>query len=197
MKYRINSAKAYTKRMKTQIFLRWLFYALVLLFSYCLMCCGAFHTWQPYFIICLATAVSMREQEFSSSMFGAVCGFLLDIATGTLFGFHAVLLLPCCLMLSLLSRNLIKVNFINHAALNCITALIVFGMFYLFNFIIWNEPNSDIVFWNVFFPSFIATSIMAVPMYFLIKIIAGKFGLDDARERELKETAEEAAEDED
>ena len=79
--------------------------------------------------------------------------------------------------------------------LNVITALIVFGMFFVFNYFIWNEPNSQIVLLKIVLPSYGTTLIMAVPVYFLIRILSERFGLDNGRE--LKEAAEEAADDED
>ena len=194
MKYRINSTKSYTKKMKTQVFLRWFFYALVMLFFYCLMSCGAFNTWQPYMIICLATAVSMHEQEFSSSVFGIFSGFLLDISAGTLFGFHAALLMPCCMFISLLSRNLTKANFINHVIMNAVVSLLIFGMRYIFEYVIWKTPNSSVVLLKIFIPSFAATVVMAIPVYFLVRLISRKFR--PGAGKDFGDTADELHEDE-
>lgn len=179
MRYKINSAVAYTRKMKTKVFFKWFFYFLSLVILYSIMSCGIFELWQPYFIISLAIAVSMREQEFASSVFGIFCGFMLDISTCTLFGFYAVCLMPCCFLTALFSRNLIKVNFLNHIIFTAATALVSFAMYYLFNFAIWNTGGREIIITKILIPSFIATVITALPIYLLIRFISRKLGLEE------------------
>ncbi|MCM1298495.1 MAG: hypothetical protein NC203_05790 [Firmicutes bacterium] len=179
MRYKINSAVNYTRKMKTKIFLRWFFYCLILMLLYSLMSCGAFGLWQPFFIISFAVGVSMREQEFASSMFGILCGFMLDIALGTLFGFFAIWLMPCCFLTSLFSRNLVKVNFLNHIIFSGVTTLFSFLMYFLFNYVIWNMAGREIIVLKVLLPSFGATVVTAPLMYLLSKLLARKLGLEN------------------
>ena len=192
MRYQINSVGAYTRKMKIRIFLRWFFYALSLVLLYSLMSCGVFGTWQPFFIISLAIGVAIHEHEFSSSIFGIFCGFMLDIAMNTLFGFFAVVMMPFCFLVSLLARNLIRVNFVNHLISTVITTLFSFSMFYLFNYVIWNISNREIVISAVLLPSFIATVLTAPLMYFLSRLIWRKLSPEDSSD--LIEAVEEAAE---
>lgn len=190
MRYKINPAVAYTRKMKTKVFLRWFFYSLTLIILYSVMSCGAFGLWQPYLIFALAIGVSMREQEFSSSVFGIFCGFMLDISMNTLFGFFAVCIMPCCLIVSLLSHNLIKVNFLNHIMFTGGTVLISFALYYLFNFVVWDIPGRSIIILNILLPSFIATIVTAPLMYFFTKFLASRFGLE--QNENLDEAVEEA-----
>ena len=192
MRYQINSVGAYTRKMKIRIFLRWFSYALTLVLLYSLMCCGVFGTWQPFFIISFAIGVAIHEHEFSSSIFGIFCGFMLDIAMDTLFGFFAVLMMPFCFLVSLLARNLIRVNFINHLISTVITTLFSFSMFYLFNYVIWDISSREIVIFSVLLPSFIATIITAPLMYLLSRLIWRKLSLEDSSD--FMEAVEEAAE---
>lgn len=192
MKYRMNIGGAYTRKMKIRIFLRWFFYALALVLLYSLMSSGTFGVWQPFMIISFALGVAIHEHEFSSSIFGIFCGFMLDIAMGTLFGFFAVLLMPFCFLVSLLARNLIRVNLVNHLISTVITTLFSFFMYYLFNYVIWNVSSREIVITSVLLPSFIATVITAPLMYLLSKLIWRKLTLDDSSD--LIEAVEEAAE---
>lgn len=179
MRYKINSPVAYTRKMKIKVFLRWFLYFLSLIVFYSVMSCGIFGLWAPYLIIPLSVAVSMREAEFSSSVFGIICGFMLDISVGTLFGFFAVWLMPCCFITSLLSRNLIKVNVLNHIIFTAVSTLFSFVMFYLFNYIIWNVQGRGFVISNILIPSFFATIVISPAIYFLIKLISRKLGIED------------------
>ncbi|MBD5082296.1 MAG: hypothetical protein HDT44_11120 [Ruminococcaceae bacterium] len=192
MRYKINSAVAYTRKMKTKVFFKWFFYSLSLVILYSIMSCGIFELWQPYFIISLAIAVSMREQEFASSVFGIICGFMLDISIGTLFGFYAVCLMPCCFLTSLFSRNLIKVNFLNHIIFTAAATLISFSMYYLFNYAIWNTEGREIIISKILVPSFFATVITAIPIYLLVRLISRKLGLEE--NIDLNEAMEEIVE---
>ena len=192
MKYRINLGGGYSRKMKIRIFLRWFFYALTLVLLYSLMSSGTFGAWQPFLIISFAIGVSIHEHEFSSSIFGIFCGFMLDIAMGTLFGFFAVLMMPFCFLVSLLARNLIRVNFVNHLIATVITTLFSFFMYYLFNYVIWNISSREIVILNVLLPSFIATAVTAPLMYLLSRLIWRKLTLDESSD--LREALEEAAE---
>ena len=192
MRYQINSGGAYTRKMKMRIFLRWFFYALTLVLLYSLMSCGVFGVWQPFLIISFAIGVSIHEHEFSSSIFGIFSGLMLDIAMDTLFGFFAVLMMPFCFLVSLLARNLIRVNFVNHLISTVVTTLFSFSMLYLFNYLIWNVSNRWIIISSVLLPSFIATVVTAPLMYFLSRLIWRKLRLDDSSD--LIEAVEEAAE---
>ncbi len=190
MRYKINPNVAYTRKMKIKVFFRWFFYSLSLVLLYSIMSCGAFGLWQPYLIFALAIGVSMRETEFSSSIFGIFCGFMLDISMDTLFGFFAVCIMPCCFITSLLSHNLIKVNFLNHLIFTGVTALLSFSLYYLFNYVIWNTERRGIIITSILLPSFIATLLTAPLMFFLTRFIASKFGLEE--NEQLDEAVEEA-----
>ena len=192
MRYQVNLGGGYTRKMKIRIFLRWFFYALTLVLLYSLMSSGTFGAWQPFLIISFAIGVAIHEHEFSSSIFGIFCGFMLDIAMGTLFGFFAVLMMPFCFLVSLFARNLIRVNFVNHLISTVITTLFSFSMYYLFNYVIWNVSSREIVILNVLLPSFIATAVTAPLMYLLSRLIWRKLTLDDSSD--LREALEEAAE---
>lgn len=192
MRYKINSTVAYTRQMKIKVFLRWLFYFLTLIILYALMSCGVFGLWQPYMIFGLAIGVSMREQEFSSSIFGIFCGFFIDMAMNSLFGFYAVFIMPCCFITSLLSRNLIKVNILNHILFTSASAFISFSMYYIFHYFVWNTVGRELIITKILIPSFIATAVTAPLMYLLTKFLSSRFGV--AQNDDLEDAVEEAVE---
>ena len=117
---------------------------------------------------------------------------MLDISVGTLFGFYAVWLMPCCFLTALFSRNLIKVNFLNHIVFTAVTTLFSFSMYFLFNYAIWSTPGREIIVTRILLPSFIATFVTAPLIYFFVKFISRKLGLDD--NMDLNEAMEEIVE---
>lgn len=195
MKHNIQTARALTRKAKLRIFLRWLCYALVLLFLYSLMRSGAFSTWQPILIIPLSIAVAMYETEFSGAIFGAIAGLLLDLAAGNLFGFSAISLMPCCLLAGLLCMNLVKINFLNHLFFTSVTCAIMCAMDYFFNYLIWSRSNGNIAFFKYILPSYISAIILSPALYFLVKLIAVKLGKKEVFE--LNDSGESDEDDED
>ncbi len=176
MNYKILSNKPKTKLQRNRESLKWFLYSICILLLYALMCSGAFNLWQPFLIIPFAVSVSLYERELSSCVFALICGYLIDIACHFIFGFSAVWLMIVCLMTSLLSKNLIRVNIINFMWINMIAVLLEFFMDYLFNVLIWDIPNRDIILNNITFPSILSTILISPLIYLLVKCIYNRLG---------------------
>jgi cell shape-determining protein MreD len=156
-------------------FMRWFFYSAALLLFYMVMAGGFFRGWQPILIVPLAVAVGMRQRELSASVFGAVCGLVIDIAYGRLFGFSGVLLLPGCLAASLLVSNLIKINLINFLWLNAAMCTLMGLADYFFGYVLWRADNAEIVLTDFILPAHLSAVVVSPLVYFLVKFIAIKF----------------------
>ena len=179
MKYRILTNKLLTKKELRRRIFKWLLYIFCLLFFYMIMRSGAFSAWQPFFIIPLAVAVSMRERELSSCVFALFCGFFIDISCRFIFGFSAIWLMTICIVSSLLSKNLIRVNILNFLWINIVAVILEFSMDYLFNIFLWNIPGGDMVFNIITIPSVVSTVIISPFVYLLVRLIDKKFSYYD------------------
>jgi hypothetical protein len=135
---------------------------------------GFFRGWQPILIIPLAIAVSMRENELNSSIFGAVCGLVIDTAAGKLFGFSGVWLLPGCLVASLLVSHLIKVNFLNFLWLNALMCVFMAVTDYFFRYILFNAENAHIVLTRFIIPEHVSAVVLSPLIYFGVKTLSLK-----------------------
>ncbi|MCL1881222.1 MAG: hypothetical protein FWF76_03500 [Oscillospiraceae bacterium] len=169
----------FTKSDRFRNFMRWFCYSLVLLLLYMIMVSGLFRGWQPLLIIPLAIAVAMREKEISSSVFGAMCGLIIDIAANRLFGFTGIWLLPSCLLATLLVSHLIKNNLLNFVWLTTATCVVVATMDYFFNFVVWGVPNSHFILTDFIIPSHLSAIVLSPLMYFAVKKISNKFSLHE------------------
>lgn len=175
MKYRISSNKTLSKRDFRRKIIKWLLYIVCLIFFYMIMRSGTFVNWQPFLIIPLAVSVSMRERELSSCVFSLFCGYFIDISCRFIFGFTAVWLMAVCVTTSLLSRNLIRINFLNFLWICSLAITLIFSMDYLFNVFLWNIPGGTAVFKLSTIPSVISTVILSPFVYLLVKLIYNKF----------------------
>ena len=159
--------------------IKWFFYIAFLIFFYMIMRSGAFTFWQPFFIIPLAVSVSLYERELPSCIFALFCGYFIDLACDFLFGFSAVWLIIICVGASLLSRNLIRVNLINFFWINTLAVLLEFFMHYLFNILIWDIPNGNIIYEQSISPTILSTIIVSPFIYLIIKSIYKRLNKSD------------------
>lgn len=192
---KISRSRARTRKMLMRGFFRWFFYSLVLLIFYLWEVVPLIRGWCPLLIIPLATAVAMREGEFAAGVFGVFCGFMLDIASGTLIGFSSLWLLICCPIISLLSRFWLKANWLSHLVMNAITTVLMCSLDFLFLHWVWEREYSGISFVRSLLPAYSWAIVLSLPVYLLVKVISGKFR--PREERRLDEAAaDSAAEDE-
>jgi len=154
--------------------MRWIFYFGLLLIFYMIMAGGFFRDWQPILIIPLAIAVAMRSKELTASLFGAICGLVLDIACGRLFGFSGIWLLPGCLAAALLSWHLIKINLLNFIWINAAICTIMAFADYFFRYLLWGTDNSVIILTDFILPSHLSAILLSPLVYFAVKIITIK-----------------------
>jgi cell shape-determining protein MreD len=165
----------YKKTDKSRAFARWACYSGLLLVLYMFMVSGAFYTWQPVLIIPLAVAVAMRTNELNASIFGAVCGLVLDIAYGRLFGFTGIWLLPTCLGASLLVSHLIKANLLNFLWINAVVCTLTATADYFFFYVIWNTDGGHFVLADFIIPAHFSAAVLSPIVYFAVKFAALKF----------------------
>jgi len=171
VKFNIISVTHLSRKQKAKVLAKWSLYSLSLLVVFMLMTSGALGDWQPFTMIPLAVAVAMREGELNSSVFAAVCGLFLDIATGNIFGFSALLLLPSAMGTALIARNLIKVNLFNHLWLTTLVCAVMCFIEFFFEYMIWDYDGYAIIFKQFYLPSYVSTIIVAPVFFILIKYI--------------------------
>lgn len=178
MNIRIIKIGAMTRGEIIKTVCRWVIYVLLLIIFFAIECNIPFLRWQPLLCVTLACAVSFFEGELSGFIFAAVCGMFQDLAMGSLFGFTSIWLSPCCLMATLLVVNLIHRNMLNFIWINAAVLIIVEIMELFFKFVIWRNPHIDLVLLEYMLPALIATIVLSVPIYFIVKKINRLLGLD-------------------
>lgn len=179
MKFRILRYSAMTRREIFKSIAKWVFFSLVLLVSYTIEVTMPFASWQPYLTLTTAVAVSFFSEELSGAVFAAFAGMMHDLAMGSLFGFTSIWLMPCCLFVTLLVVNLIHRNILNFLWMNLTAVILVQSAELLFKYIIWRNPEIDVVLINYVLPALIATVILSAPLYLIIRQINKKLGVEN------------------
>lgn len=179
MKFRILRYSAMTRREIFKSIAKWVLFSLVLLVSYTIEVTMPFASWQPYLTLTTAVAVSFFSEELSGAVFAAFAGMMHDLAMGSLFGFTSIWLMPCCLFVTLLVVNLIHRNILNFLWMNLTAVILVQSVELLFKYIIWRNPEIDVVLINYVLPALIATVILSAPLYLIIRQINKKLGVEN------------------
>lgn len=179
MKFRILRYSAMTRREIFKSIAKWVLFSLVLLVSYTIEVTMPFASWQPYLTLTTAVAVSFFSEELSGVVFAAFAGMMHDLAMGSLFGFTSIWLMPCCLFVTLLVVNLIHRNILNFLWMNLTAVILVQSSELLFKYIIWRNPDIDVVLINYVLPALIATVILSAPLYLIIIQINKKLGVEN------------------
>lgn len=179
MKFRILRYSAMTRREIFKSIAKWVLFSLVLLVSYTIEVTMPFASWQPYLTLTTAVAVSFFSEELSGVVFAAFAGMMHDLAMGSLFGFTSIWLMPCCLFVTLLVVNLIHRNILNFLWMNLTAVILVQSAELLFKYVIWRNPNIDVVLINYVLPALIATVILSAPLYLIIRQINKKLGVEN------------------
>lgn len=179
MKFRILRYSAMTRREIFKSIAKWVLFSLVLLVSYTIEVTMPFASWQPYLTLTTAVAVSFFSEELSGAVFAAFAGMMHDLAMGSLFGFTSIWLMACCLFVTLLVVNLIHRNILNFLWMNLTAVILVQSAELLFKYIIWRNPEIDVVLINYVLPALIATVILSAPLYLIIRQINKKLGVEN------------------
>ena len=179
MKFRILRYSAMTRREIFKSIAKWVLFSLVLLVSYTIEVTMPFASWQPYLTLTTAVAVSFFSEELSGVVFAAFAGMTHDLAMGSLFGFTSIWLMPCCLFVTLLVVNLIHRNILNFLWMNLTAVILVQSAELLFKYILWRNPDIDVVLINYVLPALIATVILSAPLYLIIRQINKKLGVEN------------------
>lgn len=153
--------------IKTAI--RWVLYYVLIFFSFIIMTSG---TWfKPILLLPVALGISVNNNQYASVFTGALCGFLIDISCGKLFGYNAVLLSVFCILTSLVFELYLKHKFFNYLAITAAASYIQCLLDYKFYYQIWGYENVERIFVRVTLRVWIYTLISSVFIYLVFKLI--------------------------
>ena len=148
--------------------MRWLLYYLVIFISFLIMTSGTLL--KPILLVPIAICIAIDNNQYASVLTGAVCGFLIDISCGKLFGYNAVILSFFCIVVSLLFELYLWHRFTNYI-ITAAVSYIQCRLDYKFYYQIWNYENVERIFTHVTLKVWVYTVISAVFVYLVIALI--------------------------
>lgn len=149
--------------------LRWILYYLLIFLSFIIMTSGT--SYKPVILVPLAVAIAINNNIYGSAVTGAVCGFLIDICCGKLFGYNAVIITFFCIAANLLFELYLKNRFINYMVITAAVAYIQCWLDYKFYYQIWDYENVERIFVSVTLRVWCYTVIASVFVFLLVKLV--------------------------
>lgn len=148
---------------------RWILYYFIIFAGFIYMTTG---TWlKPVILTPIALAVAVNNNQYGSVATGAICGFLTDIACGKLFGYNAVILAFCCIVISLLFELYLRNKFINYLIITAAASFVQCWLDYKFYFQMWKYDDVQRIFRRYTLKIWLYTVISAFFVYFIIRLV--------------------------
>ena len=151
---------------------QWVLFAVIIGLSYLFETSGSYV--KPLVLIPVALCIASHTGELQAMAVGAVCGLLLDLASGKLLGFDAFFLVIICVLISLLYRYFLRQKLINMLFLTAACTLVQGCLYYVLYYAVWDYEDVFLIWQKIIFPSCLMTVASSVIFYFLIKKIAEK-----------------------
>lgn len=126
---------------------------------------------KPDILIILALCISVNEDTLLSAAVGLLCGFLSDIAMGSLTGSGSLILIFGCVSTSLLFTRLLRQNLINFSVLTAVHTAVFFFLEYFFTYMIWGYDTEQILLKRFILPEYLMTVASIFVVYPLIMLV--------------------------
>lgn len=154
-------------RFKTT--LRWMIYYLLIFISFIIMTSGTLY--KPILLVPLAVGIAINNNIYASAVTGAICGFLIDICCGKLFGYNAVILTVFCIAANLVFELYLKDRFINYFIITAAAAFLQCWLDYKFYYQIWDYEHVGRIFRKVSMKVWLYTVISSVFVFLVLKLV--------------------------
>lgn len=129
---------------------------------------------RPVLVVAFVVAVSMQERETYAMAFGILAGFMWDFSSGKVPGFNAIILMLCCIVISLATMYFMGNNPVN-SMLFCALTMVLQGLFdYLFYYVIWGYADSYLVLLRYILPTALYTTVVTPLLFLLVRWIHNK-----------------------
>lgn len=158
--------------------IKWAIYYLLLLIGYTLQTIpGLFSVMgiRPIIVLPLVICVAMFEEVMPSVIYAVIGGLLWDISSDKLFGFNAIILLACAMLVSLICIYYLRTKLVNSIIFVTITVLLQSFLNYTFYYALWGEANKAGVLIGIILPMALYTVIISPIVYWIVKSVAVRF----------------------
>lgn len=124
---------------------------------------------KPMLTAAFVVAVAMFEGEFAGALAGAFGGMLCDFFSYYRFGYYALMLFLCCLLVGLVVQGYMRPVVMNCCLFVFASMLVAQGVAFFFVFLIRGYENPEILFLHGILPLCLYTAVTAVPAFYGVR----------------------------
>ncbi len=166
---RLLPAPRMPKRQRLRSVIRWILYTVIVLLAFVTAAAGDYT--KPLLLIPIALCIASVHGTVIAGCTGIVCGLLMDIAGGTLLGYHAIFMFLMCIGISILYDRLMQQRFLNLVFFTLLAAFVVTGCDFVFQYALWGYDNVSKIYINHSLPCLFYTVIGGAVCYPVFRLI--------------------------
>jgi rod shape-determining protein MreD len=125
---------------------------------------------KPLLLVCIALSIAAWEKPVPSLIFGAVCGGLIDIASGS-FGCFAIALTLVCYAEAEIFRKYFVSSILSIMAFSLVAVGVVICVYFVIFKLFADFENAGALFVNHYISRIAYTTAAVIPFYFLNKFL--------------------------
>lgn len=125
----------------------------------------------PNIVLIVAVSIAFFEKDTVSMWFGLLVGLLLDFGEGLPLCVNTVLIAILCFFIGILTSNVIRTNVLNALWVSIIVIVLVYGMHFLFFYLIKGYGQINYVLYHNYGPRIFTTFVLVPVIYFFNKSI--------------------------
>lgn len=126
---------------------------------------------KPLFLIPIALTIAARERVVPSLVFGAVCGVLTDISSGSSVGFFAIMITLVCFAEVSIYENYLVPSFLTVGIISVVSVPCIIGIYFLFFRFFAGIDDCGYLFVHHYISRIVYTLVMTVPFYYLNRFL--------------------------
>ena len=151
------------KNMRLRNVFRWILYGLLILLAFIFFYLRRLR--KPLLMIPIALCISSVSGAVVSGGVGIVCGFCMDVTTGSLPGYHAILLFLLCMLTALLYDRLMQRRYFNMLLFTAVVTFLVTGADFVFRYAMWGYDHMAMIYTHYMLPCLLYTCISTIVIY--------------------------------
>ncbi len=162
-------------RRRLLLVARWLCYALLLVVCYTLQTNRTLFRLgdiRPLWLPAACLVLSVWEDVFPGALYGMFAGLLWDLSSNRLAGFFAAFMMLCCFLCGSVTQLFLRRTLFNTSMLCLGSLLLVTGVDYLFNYVLFSLPQRGSYYVGTLIPTIVYTVAISAVLYPLCRLIS-------------------------
>ena len=127
----------------------------------------------------LLSCVCMFEKERLAPWYGLFAGFLMDMVSPSMVGYHALILLLICTLIGWLSSNWLRNTLLTNLLAGSLLVFFNQSLYWLFFIEFKQTAGAGAIYWSKFVPTILMNILLVLPFFFLVLSVKKHFKAEE------------------